>query len=191
MLDACTGTTSTVRRSCKRVSTPARTRSATVSLPVQHAGLAVLRTRKAAGRIVKKNPGASLIDLGDGVLGLEFHSKMNSIGGDTIAMMVAGVKEAERNFAALVICTDAPYFSVGANLMLLLLEAQEGNWDEIDLDGPRVPAGDDGAAAAGGAGGGGAGRAGARRRLRECCCTPIAFRPRPKPTSASSKSASA
>ena len=64
---------------------------------------------------------------------LEFHSKMNTIGGDTIEMLHAGVAEAATNFAALVVGNDAPNFSAGANLMLLLLEAQEGNWDEIDL----------------------------------------------------------
>ena len=58
---------------------------------------------------------------------------MNSIGADTGQMLLAGVKEAAANFAALVVGNDAPNFSVGANLMLLLLEAQEGNWDEIDL----------------------------------------------------------
>src|SRR4029077_16903083 len=83
--------------------------------------------------VVKKNAGASLIDLGDGVLGIEFHSKMNAIGGDTIQMLQAGVKEASANFAALVVANDAVNFSAGANLMLLLLEAQEGNWDEVDL----------------------------------------------------------
>jgi len=67
------------------------------------------------------------------VLALEFHSKMNAIGGDTIQMIHAGVKEAAANFAALVVGNDAPNFSAGANLMLVLLEAQEGNWDEIDL----------------------------------------------------------
>src|SRR5262249_55048180 len=81
----------------------------------------------------KRNAGASLIDLGDGVLAVDFHSKMNAIGGDTIQMLLAGVKEAAANFEALVIGTEAPNFSVGANVMLLLLEAQEGNWDEIDL----------------------------------------------------------
>jgi len=85
------------------------------------------------GRVVRKNSGASLVDLGDGVLGVEFHSKMNAIGGDTIQMLQAGVKEASQNFAALVVGNDAPNFSVGANVMLLLLEAQEGNWDEVDL----------------------------------------------------------
>ena len=83
--------------------------------------------------VVKKNAGASLVDLGDGVLGVEFHSKMNAIGGDTIQMLHAGVKEAAANFRALVVGNDAPNFSAGANLMLLLLEAQEGNWDEVDL----------------------------------------------------------
>jgi 3-hydroxyacyl-CoA dehydrogenase len=85
------------------------------------------------GNAVRKNAGASLVDLGDGVLAIEFHSKMNAIGGDTIAMIDAGVKEAAANFAAIVVGNDAPNFSAGANLMLLLLEAQEGNWDEVDL----------------------------------------------------------
>ena len=84
-------------------------------------------------KIVKKNAGASLVDLGDGVLGVELHSKANAIGADTIQMLQAGVKEAAANFAALVVFTNATNFSVGANLMLVLLEAQEGNWDEIDL----------------------------------------------------------
>jgi 3-hydroxyacyl-CoA dehydrogenase len=67
------------------------------------------------------------------VLCVEFHSKMNAIGGDTVAMLQAGVVEAERNFAALVVGNEASNFSAGANLMLLLLEAHDGNWDEIDL----------------------------------------------------------
>jgi 3-hydroxyacyl-CoA dehydrogenase len=101
-------------------------------VPVSEGAL-LFRVARQPNAIIKKNPGASLIDLGDGVLGLELHSKMNTIGGDTITMLAASVKEAERNFAALVVSTDALNFSVGANLMLLLLEAQEGNWDEIDM----------------------------------------------------------
>ena len=58
---------------------------------------------------------------------------MNAIGGDTIQMLQAGVKEAAKNCQALVVGNDAPNFSAGANLMLVLLEAQEGNWDELDL----------------------------------------------------------
>jgi 3-hydroxyacyl-CoA dehydrogenase len=85
------------------------------------------------GTTVKNNAGASLVDVGDGVLAIEFHSKMNAIGGDTIAMIDAGVKEASRNFSALIVGNEAVNFSAGANLMLVLLEAQEGNWDEVDL----------------------------------------------------------
>jgi 3-hydroxyacyl-CoA dehydrogenase len=96
-------------------------------------GLLILKDAKDRQKVVRKNAGASLVDLGDGVLALEFHAKMNALGGDQIQMIHAGVKEAAANFAALVVGNDAPNFSAGANLMLLLLEAQEGNWDEIDL----------------------------------------------------------
>ena len=95
--------------------------------------LQILKNAKDQSRIVTKNAGASLVDIGDGVLAIEFHSKMNAIGSDTLQMLQAGVREAERNFAALVVGNDAPHFSAGANLMLLLLEAQEENWDDIDL----------------------------------------------------------
>jgi 3-hydroxyacyl-CoA dehydrogenase len=102
-------------------------------VPPAASDLQILRGAHERSRVVKKNAGASLIDLGDGVLCVEFHSKMNTIGGDTIQMLQAGVTEASRNFAALVVGNDAPNFSAGANLMLVLLEAQEENWDEIDL----------------------------------------------------------
>src|SRR3954466_6015728 len=95
--------------------------------------LLILKDAKDRQKVVRKNAGASLVDLGEGVLALEFHSKMNALGGDQIQMMHAGVKEAAANFAALVVGNDAPNFSAGANLMLLLLEAQESNWDEIDM----------------------------------------------------------
>ena len=100
--------------------------------PAAH-GLQLLRSARERSAVVKKNAGASLVDLGDGVLCVEFHSKMNAIGGDTIQMLHAGVREASKNFAALVVGNDGPHFSAGANLMLVLLEAQEENWDEIDL----------------------------------------------------------
>jgi 3-hydroxyacyl-CoA dehydrogenase len=102
-------------------------------VPRPGAGLQLLRDARDRSRVVRSNPGASLVDIGDGVLCVEFHSKMNAIGADTIAMMAAGVAEAERNFAALVVGNEGVNFSAGANLMLLLLEAQEANWDEIDL----------------------------------------------------------
>jgi 3-hydroxyacyl-CoA dehydrogenase len=88
--------------------------------------------RRARG-VVKRNAGASLIDLGDGVLCVEFHSKMNSIGEDNIAMMYAGLEETAANFEAMVIANQGENFSVGANLMMVLLAAQEGDWDELNL----------------------------------------------------------
>ena len=95
--------------------------------------LRILRGAKAVRPPVRRNAGASLVDLGDGVLAVEFHSKMNAIGGDIVDMLQLGVREAERGFEALVVGNDAAAFSAGANLMLMLLEAQEENWDEVDL----------------------------------------------------------
>lgn len=95
--------------------------------------LLILRCARERSAIVKRNAGASLVDLGDQVLCVEFHSKMNALGGDGIEMLQAGVREASRNFAAMVVGNEATHFSAGANLALLLLEAQDENWEEIDL----------------------------------------------------------
>jgi 3-hydroxyacyl-CoA dehydrogenase len=81
---------------------------------------------------VASNAGASLVDMGDGVLGVSLHSKMNAIGEDALQMLQRGALEASSHFDALVVGTHAANFSAGANLSLLLLEAREGNWDEID-----------------------------------------------------------
>ncbi|HUE86717.1 MAG TPA: 3-hydroxyacyl-CoA dehydrogenase/enoyl-CoA hydratase family protein [Vicinamibacterales bacterium] len=102
-------------------------------LPPAAGDLLILRSAREQSRIIKKNAGASLVDLGDGVFCVEFHSKMNAIGADTMQMLQTGVKEASKNGVALVVGNDAPNFTAGANLMLVLLEAQEGNWDDIDL----------------------------------------------------------
>ncbi len=96
-------------------------------------GVTILKSLKERERVIKKNAAASLIDLGDGAACLEFHSKMNAIGGDTISMMNYSVKEVGQNFEALVIGNQAENFSVGANIMMLLLGAQEGEWDEIAM----------------------------------------------------------
>jgi 3-hydroxyacyl-CoA dehydrogenase len=81
--------------------------------PVEEpAGIIILKSLKERSGVVQENSGASLIDLGDGVICCEFHSKMNSIGGDLVAMIHA---------------------SVGANLMLLLISAQEGEWDDVNM----------------------------------------------------------
>ncbi len=94
--------------------------------------ISIADTRRARG-VVKKNAGASLVDIGDGVLLCEFHSKMNALGDDIISMIQQGIAETEKNFVAMVIGNQGENFSVGANLMLVLLAAQEGEWDELNL----------------------------------------------------------
>jgi 3-hydroxyacyl-CoA dehydrogenase len=93
----------------------------------------VLSSLREEGKVVASNPGASLIDLGDGVACLEFHTKMNTIGEDIIRMLHQSLEEVRKHFDGLVIGNQGRDFSVGANLMLLLLEAQEGNWEDLDL----------------------------------------------------------
>ena len=88
---------------------------------------------RRTGGEVRRNPGASLLDLGDGVFCVEFHSKMNALGQDHINMVTTGCETAEREGRALVIANQGEHFSAGANLMLLLMEASEGNWEDIDL----------------------------------------------------------
>jgi 3-hydroxyacyl-CoA dehydrogenase len=95
-------------------------------------GIVVLSDLKRTHGVMQDNSGASLIDLGDGVLCVEFHSKMNSLGEDNIGMLYAGLEETSRNFDALVIANEGENFSVGANLMMVLLAAQEGDWDELN-----------------------------------------------------------
>ena len=108
---------------------------ATSSLkPVEEpAGIIILKSVKDRTGVVQSNSGASLIDLGDGVICCEFHSKMNSIGGDIVAMIHSGIGRLNSGFDAMVIANQAPNFSVGANLMLLLISAQEGEWDDIHM----------------------------------------------------------
>jgi 3-hydroxyacyl-CoA dehydrogenase len=96
-------------------------------------GVIILKSLKDAGREVERNSGASLIDLGDGVACVEFHAKMNAIGADLIAMMHKGLKRLETDFDAMVIANQAVNFSVGANLMLVLVGAQEQEWDELHM----------------------------------------------------------
>src|ERR1700733_10157061 len=95
-------------------------------------GILILSSLKESGAVVEKNPGASLIDLGDGVLCCEFHTKMNLLGADIIAMIHAGVRRLHSDFDAMVIANQGAHFSAGANLMLVLVSAQEQEWDEID-----------------------------------------------------------
>ena len=94
----------------------------------------VANFRRARG-VVRSNAGASLVDLGDGIGCIELHSLKNAIGGDVVALassVLHPASDAVRDFAGFVITGDRDNFSVGANLMQLLLVAQEGEWEEVD-----------------------------------------------------------
>src|ERR1700691_4256161 len=99
------------------------------------AGVWSVTVAKKSNGVVKKNSGASLVDLGDGVACIEFHSKMNAIGADIISLILQTLKPGGPGdaFDAFVISNDATNFSVGANLMLLLMSVQEEEWDDVDL----------------------------------------------------------
>ena len=96
----------------------------------EHISLSIL---KKNGAVVEKNSGASVIDLGDGVFCLEFHTKMNAIGGEILSMVHKAVKRTEEEGVGLVIANDGAMFSAGANLMLLVMAIAEGAYDEIAM----------------------------------------------------------
>ena len=100
-------------------------------------GVISLADRKRAGGVVRKNAGCSLVDLGDGCLCLEFHSKMNVLGEDQVGEFAAALEETQRNHQALVIGNQGDLFSAGANLVLVLMLAQEGEWDDLNMAGHR------------------------------------------------------
>src|SRR5215813_13840255 len=102
---------------------------------IDQPGVLILKSIKERTGVIRKNAGASLIDIGDGVACLEFHSKMNAIGGDTLQMLKFALGEVEKNFVGLVVGNQGVNFCVGANIMLMLMEAQEENWDELDMMG--------------------------------------------------------
>ena len=99
------------------------------------AGVWSVEVAKKSNGVVKKNSGASLVDLGEGVGCIQFHSKMNALGADIMALITQTLKPGGPGdgFDAFVITNDAQNFSVGANLMLLLMSVQEEEWDEVDL----------------------------------------------------------
>ncbi|HEX9798197.1 MAG TPA: 3-hydroxyacyl-CoA dehydrogenase/enoyl-CoA hydratase family protein [Anaerolineales bacterium] len=81
---------------------------------------------------VEHNDGASLIDLGEGVLGLEFHTKGNALDEDVFRMLDLGLSRAKDSFAGLLIANEADNFSLGANLFTVAVAAQNGLWDQLD-----------------------------------------------------------
>jgi 3-hydroxyacyl-CoA dehydrogenase len=101
----------------------------------QEPGHARVADFRRAHRVVRKNSGASLVDLGDGIGCIELHSMKNALGGDVVAFTTSVLRQdsdAVRDFSAFVITGDRDNFSVGANLLQLLLVAQEGEWEEVD-----------------------------------------------------------
>ncbi|MGI8960822.1 MAG: 3-hydroxyacyl-CoA dehydrogenase NAD-binding domain-containing protein [Bryobacteraceae bacterium] len=96
-------------------------------------GVLILADVKRARGEVDKNTDASLIDVGDGVLCLEFHSKMNAIGEETLVTVMRGIELLKRDFEAMIIANEGENFSVGANLQLLLMAAESGDFDTIEM----------------------------------------------------------
>ena len=88
---------------------------------------------KKAGRVVEKCGNCSVLDLGDGVFCLEFHSKMNAVTSDILAMTHKAVARDERDGVGLVVGNQAKNFSVGANLMMMAVAIAEGAYDDIAL----------------------------------------------------------
>lgn len=101
----------------------------TMEEPPEHISLRSLKERNA---VIRGNTGASLLDIGDGVACLEFHSPNNAIGADILHMIRWSIEEVRAHYDALVIANEGRHFCVGANLLLLLMEAQDEEWEEID-----------------------------------------------------------
>jgi 3-hydroxyacyl-CoA dehydrogenase len=99
------------------------------------AGHARVADFRRTHQVVRSNSGASLVDLGDGIGCIELHSLKNAIGGDVVSMIISVLRpdsDAVRDFEGFVITGDRDNFSVGANILQLLLAAQEGDWDEVE-----------------------------------------------------------
>ncbi|WP_226035958.1 3-hydroxyacyl-CoA dehydrogenase/enoyl-CoA hydratase family protein [Aquibacillus saliphilus] len=92
-----------------------------------------LHLTKEKQGVIKKNTGASLIDIGDGVACLEFNSKSNAIGMDILQMINQSIEEVNKNYEGLVIGNQGKNFCVGANVAMMLMEAQDGNFFELDM----------------------------------------------------------
>lgn len=92
----------------------------------------VLRDQKASGKVIEQNDGATLVDLGDGVACLEFHTKMNALDQDIFAMFGTALERVDREFAGLVVSNNADNFCVGANIGFIALAAQNQQWDQLE-----------------------------------------------------------
>jgi 3-hydroxyacyl-CoA dehydrogenase len=95
-------------------------------------GAISLAAAKASEKVVRDNGSASLIDVGDGIACIEFHTKMNTIDEGIIEMLRYAVEEGQKQFRALVINNDAADFSAGANVLLMLMGARQGEWKMLE-----------------------------------------------------------
>lgn len=98
----------------------------------EDANVISLHQCKERGATIWSNSGASLIDIGDDVVALEFHSKSNAIGSEVLSAIRYASHEVARNWRGLVLANEGKNFCVGANIMLLLMEAQNEEWDEVE-----------------------------------------------------------
>jgi len=95
-------------------------------------GLVLLPELKAAGKIVKKNPGAILYEMGDDVLGLDIQTKMGTLDMDVFEMIQIGLDRVLTDYKGLVVGNESDNFSAGANLFLVVMSAQSGQWEQLD-----------------------------------------------------------
>ena len=92
----------------------------------------ILKDEKAAGKVIAENPGATLVDLGEGVACVEFHTKMNALDDDIFNMLIEAMDRAETDYEGLVVGNDADNFSAGANLFMVVMAAKMGAWDQLE-----------------------------------------------------------
>ena len=102
-----------------------------VSVEIDPRAIVLKNVKADEKRIVARNLSASLVDMGDGVLGLEFHTKMNALDEDIFKMMVQAREELEKDWAGLVVGNQGEHFCAGANIFMVAVAAQQGEWDQL------------------------------------------------------------
>jgi 3-hydroxyacyl-CoA dehydrogenase len=103
-----------------------------VAVPRDAREISLVALKSDAKRVVEQNGGATLVDLGDGALCVEFHTKLNTLDADVIGMLDRAVELGEKSFDAIVIGNEGEHFCAGANLMLIAIAAQQKAWAQID-----------------------------------------------------------
>lgn len=103
-----------------------------VPVPGDPREISLVQLKASPARVVKENAGATLVDLGDGALCVEFHTKLNTLDADVIGMLDQAVELGEKSFEAVVIGNQGEHFCAGANLMLIAIAAQQKAWAQIE-----------------------------------------------------------